>query len=173
MNDNLKHKLKSLLIFLSSGIYFFMAYIGFKNQNIDLSTLSQHNGVVEKVGLTYKKGSKFRKILVFFVDLNGLDQRLGIFRKDKDYLDLFQNISQGDEIKVYYKLQKYTNDVNIDLVQIEKNACIIYSKNEYEKKEGAMIWIGLFFGIISILISWLYFNKRMIGMKPIKKHITV
>jgi hypothetical protein len=75
MNDNLKHKLKSLLIFLSSGIYFFMAYIGFKNQNIDLSTLSQHNGVVEKVGLTYKKGSKFRKILVFFVDLNGLDQR--------------------------------------------------------------------------------------------------
>lgn len=165
MNDKLKHNLKSLLIFLSSGIYFFLAYIGFKSQNIDLSTLSRHVGLVENVGETYRIGSKGRKSLVFFVDLTGLNQRLGIYRMDKDYTDLLQSISQGDEIEVYYEHHKSSENVNIDLVQIEKREFIIYSKAEYEKKEGALIWIGLIFGTVSILISWIYFKKRLIGMK--------
>lgn len=165
MKDNFKHNLKSILILLSSGIYFSLAYIGLKSQNIDLSTLSKHVGVVENVGETYRIGSKGRKSLVFFVDLNGLNQRLGIYRMDKDYDDLHRNIMLGDQIKVYYEHHKSNENVNIDLVQIEKNDFIVYSKNEYEKKEGALIWIGLIFGSLSVLISILYYKKKLIGMK--------
>lgn len=164
MKDNFKHNLKSILILLSSGIYFSLAYIGFKSQNIDLSTLSKHVGVVENVGETYRIGSKGRKSLVFFIDLNDLNQRLGVYRMDKNYSDLLSNIIQGDEIKVYYEHHKTNENVNIDLVQIEKKDLIVYSKNEYEKKEGALIWIGLIFGSLSVLISWLFYKRKLIGM---------
>ena len=165
MKAVLKHNFKSILIFLSSGLYFFLVYIGYKSQNIDLSTLSSHIGVVENLGETYNYGSKGRKSIVFFVDVKGLSQRLGIYRKDKDYNDLHRNILIGDKIRVFYLPNKSDKNINIDLVQIEKRDSIIYSKNEYEKKEGALIWIGLIFGFLSILFSWLYYKKKLVGMK--------
>jgi hypothetical protein len=161
MTEKSKHILKTTLILLSSTIYFFLAYHGYKKQNINLSDFSNHIGIVENTGETYRIGSKGRKSLVFFVDLSGLNQRLGIYRMTKNYEDLHKNIKTGDEICVYYESHKSKENVNIDLIQIEKRSKVIYSKEEYAKKESALIWIGLIAGFFSIIFSLFYYLKNL------------
>lgn len=165
MTSNNKHILISISILLFSMIYFFGAYIGYKHQNIVLSDLSNHIGLVENTGETYRIGSKGLRSLVFFVDLKGLNQRLGIYRRNNDYEDLHRRIKYSDEIKVYYEAHKSNENINIDLIQIEKEGIVIYSKKEYEKKESVLIWIGLIMGFFNILYSWFFYNK----INPFKK----
>ena len=161
-NKRYKHIQISIIILLTSTLYFFLAYKGYKNQNINLSDFSNHIGIIENTGETYHIGSKGSRALVFFVDLSGLNQRLGIYRMSKNYEDLHKNIKIGDEISIHYKSHKSKENVNIDIIQIEEKGKIIYSKEEYEKKESALIWIGLIAGFLSVIYSWIYFRKNVI-----------
>ena len=52
-------------------------------------------------------------------------------------------------------------DKNIDLVQIEKNGNILLPKNEYENKQSLLIYIGLLFGIGTIIYSYLFYFKKL------------
>ncbi|MBV5281871.1 MAG: hypothetical protein JZU53_05475 [Paludibacter sp.] len=160
-NKRYKHILISIFILLTSTIYFFAAYLGYKHQNINLSDFSNHIGIVENTGETYRIGSKGRRSLVFFVDLSGLNQRLGIYRMCENYEDLHKSIKYGDEISIFYESHKSKENVNIDIIQIEEKGRIIYSKEEYEKKESALIWIGLIAGFLSVIYSWIYFRKNV------------
>lgn len=160
--ERFKHILISIFIFFTSTLYFFLAYIGYKHQNIDLSDFKNHSGIVEKTGETYRIGSKGRRSLVFFVDISGLNQRLGIYRMSKNYENLHKNIKYGDEISVFYEPHKSKENVNIDIIQIEKKGNIIYPKEEYSKKESALMWIGLIAGFFSVFFSWKYFRKNVL-----------
>jgi hypothetical protein len=159
MTEKFTHILKSGLIFLTSGIYFALAYIGYNEQDIELKRLSTYTGKIDNLGVDYLVGAKGRRSLVFFIDLQGLDQRLGIYRMDKDYKDLYQLFTLGETITVYFQNHRNSENININLIQIEKGGFVVLSKNEYEKKEGALIWIGLSFGILTIIISWLYYKR--------------
>jgi hypothetical protein len=167
MKKKIQHILIALFILLSSSIFFTLAYIGFKNQDIDLSTLTTHVGNVCNLGDTNRNANKARKSMIFFIDIKGLNQRLGIYRTNSNYIDLHRNIHMGDKIKVYFKKHHFNEIVNIDLVQIEKNGTVIYSKSEYEKKESTFIWIGLMAGFITIILSILYIRRKILGNKLI------
>ena len=161
MNKKIKHIVCTFILLLSSLIYFFLAYIGFKNQNINLKKLNKHSGYVESRGLDFHYGSKGRKSKVFFIKLSDLAEKVGVYRMSKDYEDLYQQIDENDYLTVY--LKKYTNDsenVNIDLVQIEKNGKVVLNKTEFEKKESNLIYIGLIAGIGTIFLSYLYYKKK-------------
>ena len=57
-------------------------------------------------------------------------------------------------MKVYYKpSSNKTENINIDLIQVEKEGYILINKTEYEKKESALIYIGLIGGIGTLFFS--------------------
>jgi hypothetical protein len=83
---------------------------------------------------------------------------------NKNYETLLNNIYNGDTLTLYY-IDNKSNEINIDLVQIDKDKLIILDKEEYIKKESSLIWIGLFGSIFSIL-NIIRFLKKDLSEKP-------
>jgi hypothetical protein len=158
--NNTKRIFYFLLILFSSGLYFFLAYKGYKDQKIDIRKLKTFTGQVNSFGETIRKSGKNRP-KVFYVDIDGLEQRLGVYRMSRNYESIINKINTGDIITVYYKDQNPC-DVNIDLVQIEKNYEVLLDKKEYMKKEASLIWIGLLGGFFSILLSLWYLKRHVL-----------
>jgi hypothetical protein len=111
---------------------------------------------------TIRKSGKNRP-KVFYVDIDGLEQRLGVYRMTRNYETILNKLNTGDTITVYYKNQSPC-DVNIDLVQIERNNTVLLDKKEYMKKESALIWIGLLGGVFSVLLSLWYLKKHVLTL---------
>ena len=166
LSEKNKHILKTFLVVLSSVIYFFLAYIGYLNSNINLNEINSKIGIVEEVGITQRIGTKGEKSNVFFIQLDNIELKLGVYRMSKNYSELIENIKPKDKIKVYYKSKTNKREnVNIDLVQIEKNGNIILQKNEFENKQSFLLYIGLFFGIGTIIFSYLYYFRKLKWLK--------
>jgi len=165
-NNSKWNKTKKLcyfvVILLSSALYFVLAYKGYKNQNVNFKTLKTYTGQVSSFGETLRTSGK-NKSKVFYVDIYGLEQRLGVYRMSKNYETILKKLHTGDTITVYYKKQNPC-DVNIDLVQIEKNDVVLLDKKEYVKKETTLIWLGLLGGIFSVLFSLWYLKKHVISL---------
>ncbi len=161
LSEKYKHILKTLLVLLSSIIYFFLAHIGYENSHINLDKIDSEIGTVDEVGITQRIGTKGEKSKVFFIQLDNVEKKLGVYRMSKNYADLIEHIKVEDEIKVYYKSKSDKREnVNIDLVQIEKKGNIILPKSELENKQSFLIYIGLFFGFGTIIFSYLYYVKK-------------
>ncbi len=158
--NKIKKTFSFILILLFSGLYFAVAYKGYKDQSIDLKTLKTFTGRISSFGETIRTSGKYRP-KVFYVDIDGLEQRLGVYRMTRNYETILDKLNTGDTITVYYKNQNPC-DVNIDLVQIEKNNAILLDKKEYLNKESSLIWIGLLAGVSSILFSLWYFKRHIL-----------
>ncbi len=158
MNKKTKHTLSSILFAFSSVLYFFLAYIGFENQNIDLNQFQQYENIITDKGIDIHYDSKGGESDVFYISLKGLDEDLGIYRMSKNYDDLLAKFKVGEKVKVYYKASNDLDNINIDLIQVEKNGETIISKEEYEKKESSLIYIGLFAGFGTILMAYRYYK---------------
>lgn len=154
----------SILIFLSSGIYFLLAYKGFSSQKIDIKTLDKFTGKVNERGITERRSSKHSS-KVFYLTIDGLQETLGIYRRKKNYNELIYKIHPGDIVTVYYlgsKSDNKHNYINIDLVQIEKHGQIIVNQTEYKEKESFLIYIGLIGGLFSVGLAVWYYNKYVV-----------
>jgi len=127
--------LVSILIALTSLIYFFLAYAGFLEQNIDLSNYAQYEGVITARGIDIRHGSS-NEAKVFFLTMRELKEKLGIYRMSKKYDDLLEKINVGDRVKVYYRpgTDKREN-INIKLIQVEKNGEIAVVRKNLKKKK--------------------------------------
>ncbi len=154
MNKKTKHLLSSILFASTSILYFFLAYIGYGKQNIDLTEIANYENVITNKGIGIRYGSKGKESEVFFIKLKGLEEKLGIYRMSKNYDDLLNKVNIGETVKVYYKpSSNKTENINIDLIQVEKEGYILINKTEYEKKESALIYIGLIGGIGTLFFS--------------------
>jgi hypothetical protein len=161
MSLKTKLLLRSTLIASTSVIYFLLAYIGFKDQDINLSKCDQYENIITDKGVGIHYGNRGRKSNVFFISLKGLDEDLGIYRMSKKYNDLLEKVNVGDRVKVYYRRnldEDEKDNVNIDLIQVEKDGKILISKDEYEKKESMLIYIGLIAGIGTLIAAYAYFK---------------
>lgn len=160
----IKRIIITILICLTSVIYLFLVWIGFQKQNIQLENCNYYESYVISSGLDYRNSSKGRKSNVFYVLLHGMDKKLGVYRMSKDYNDLLSAIKHGDKLKVYYSDNNKKENVNIDLIQVEKNGQILLDKKEYEKKESTLIYMGLFGTLVTYVIAYHYYrygnNKR-------------
>ena len=72
--------------------------------------------------------------------------------------DLLEKVNVGDSVKVYYRKGSEKGNINIDLIQVEKNEKILISKDEYEKKESALIYIGFIAGIGTLCIAYRFYR---------------
>lgn len=156
-----------IFITLLSVLYGFLVKIGLDKQNINLKKVQKATNIVEHFGIDLHYGSKSRKSNVFYIKLKDLNEKVGVYRFSKDYGDLLSLINDGDRITVYYyQNSNERENVNIDLIQIEKENKILLHKSEYENKERTLIFVGIA-GIISNIIILYYSRKKY--FKKIKK----
>jgi hypothetical protein len=160
LSTTTKYTIYSFLIFLSSGIYFLLAYKGYSSQIIDLETLDRFTGRITQRGIADRKSSKI-STAVFYLTLDGLKETLGIYRQESNYSGLIDEIQPGDTVTVYYLGKSGADDINIDLVQIEKGGDVIVDQKEFKKKESFLIYIGLIAGLFSVGIAVWYYNKHV------------
>lgn len=154
-----KFNISIFLVVIVSLVYVFLIKIGLEKQNIDLKKTIKTFGIVEDFGTDYHYNSRGKSSKVFFIKLNNLNEKIGVYRVSKNYDNLINSLKVNDRITVYY----YTNNnnqenVNIDLIQIEKNNKILLSKSEYEKKDFSLIYIGIL-GIITNVVI-IYYNRK-------------
>jgi hypothetical protein len=86
---------------------------------------------------------------------------LGVYRSSKEYSSLKRDINIGDTVKVYYKSGGH-EDVNINLIQIERGDRIVLDKKEYEEKQTFLIWIGALASILTFLVGLWHFRKNIL-----------
>ena len=167
LSQKSKYFISSTLIILLSFLYVFLIKIGIDKQNIDLEKVNRISSVVEHSGIDIHYGSKGRKSNVFYIKLKYLDEKVGIYRFSRKYEDLLKLVKAGDSITVYFSGKaKRRENVNINLIQIEKGNKILLSKTEYENKESTLIYIGIG-GLISHAIIFYYNRKK--NLKLLKK----
>jgi len=135
---------------------------GIKDQNINLAKLKKFTGEVISTGERTRYSKQNAK--VFFVSLKGLDQLLGVYRMSENYDDLVKQIEQGDTLTVYYRSDS-SNEINIDLVQIDKNGMTVLDKKEFEDKESTLIFVGFIGGLTFAGLSIYNYKKHLTAEK--------
>lgn len=150
--------LKAQLISMTSVIYLWVVALGFESQNIRLEDCDMIKSHVLWSGLDFQYDSKVGKSKVFAVRLYGMQKKLGVYRMSRNYDDLLNAIGEGDTLRMYYRGNgNRTENVNIDLIQIEKNGEILLDKKEYERKESALIYIGFAAMLLTYVTAYLYY----------------
>ena len=141
-------------------IYIFCIYLGFKNLNIDLNKTNKIVSIVKNRGIDIRNGSKGKKDEVFYIKLENYDKKLGVYRMSKKYDDLIKKINIGDQLKIYfYENSNQTENVNIDLIQVERENVVLIDKSEFEGKESFLIYVGIG-GIIANILILVYNRKK-------------
>lgn len=164
MTKKNKNRLTALVLFLSSGLYLWFAWSAYQTQFIELDQLDKYEGIVVDRGTTQQKAGK-RMSTVFYIQLEGLDETLGIYRMGGGYYGLVQQLQPGDLVTVYYISRPALKKVNIDLVQLEKDGRVIIDANEYKKKESALIYICLIGIVLSVGIGIYYLRKNTLSKR--------
>lgn len=153
----MKRNKKAKFIFklaLPTLLSVFLVFLGFKNQNIDLTKADKITGIVEDHGIDLKYGSKGQTSDVFFIKLKQVNKKLGIYRMSNNYDDLIALINTGDQLTLYYyENEDQRENVNINLIQIERNNKVLINKSEFENKQS----IGIYVGIGGLIATFLYF----------------
>ena len=151
----------AIIISMPCFLWGLLIWMGFMNQNINLTYLNKFEGEVIDRGTTIRKAKTIRDpdASVFFVNVRGLNETLGIYRMSGNYSDLVEKINPGDSITVYYKFQERT-DINIDLIQVEKDGQVLVEATEYERKESSLIYIGFVALIFNIGCSIFYYHDK-------------
>lgn len=136
---------------------------GFKQQNINLNDYDKIQNILVDKGIDYRHGSRGRTDECFYILLKNYDKKLGVYRMVKDYQDLLNKFNIGDSLTVYFRdNDNKTENINIDLVQVEKGNQILLDKKEYEQKESSLIYLGLVASIFTIILLYRFYKKGRI-----------
>jgi hypothetical protein len=162
MKTKSKRTISSIILFLSSFIYFTLAYIGYAKQNIDLKNYDLLESVIIDKGIDYRRSSKGTRAPCFYILLEGHAKKLGVYRVSKDYRDLLKKFNVSDTVTAYYQdNDNRSENINIDLVQVERNGKVLLDKKEYERKESSLIYIGLIFGFGTVVLAYLDYKRKI------------
>ena len=159
-----KHNFNWIFATMLSILMFFLAFKGYRNQNINLNKVGEYEGYVASSGEIIDASHK-QQVVVFYLKLEGLPETLGVYRSNKNYRDLLEKIKTKDFLKVYYKI-KPNQYINTDLIQIEKDKTVVLSKSEYESNHVLSMWIGLSASVLFFslgLYSFLQFKSDSIS----------
>jgi hypothetical protein len=89
---------------------------------------------------------------IFTFKLEGYKEIFGIYNKEQNYQLLDRKLNINDKVKVYYK-DNNSENLNLDIFQIEKKNEIVYNSSKYIEKERLGAYIALIGGFVLIGIT--------------------
>lgn len=135
----------------------------FNSSSLDLKELPFIESFIVEKGITSNNNSIAGKgainFKVFYVKVEGLNNKLTIYNSSQNYISLNEKIHLNDKLKVYYRKLSNNLEMNLEIHQLEKGDNIIYSASEYQRKEKIGAYIALFGGILMIAIA-IYQDKK-------------
>lgn len=134
---------------------------------VDLQDLSHYTGQLTKLYPAYKKSSSTGSTYKFVaLEIDGLDEVMGVYRPEQNYSDMFRNVKIGDTVKIYYRhhskdYDKFISGVyfNSDIYQLDinQNNYLKIDKVKETHSKGniavTIIAIFMFLGAIFILFK--------------------
>jgi hypothetical protein len=150
---------KILSSLLLTSICFICAYWMFlttSNVSRNVNSYENRSGkIIEKkisnnsssVAGKYNLNSK-----IFTFKLEGYKEIFGIYNKEQNYQLLDRKLNINDKVKVYYK-DNNSENLNLDIFQIEKKNEIVYNSSKYIEKERLGAYIALIGGFVLIGIT--------------------
>jgi len=149
----------SIFISLIALVLFFVSYVGFINQNINLNQYSKVNGIVAEKGIELNNHDSDN----FFLSLKNSNKKLTVYRFSKKYNDLMKKVKVDDSIVVYTKknIDDSYNSSAIDIIHLENQSEILLNKKEYENKYRIMMYVTLLCGIITLILSYLFYKRKI------------
>ena len=154
--------LSLLLSILGLALFVVLTMLFYEEQKVNLSQYNKYESTVSDKGTALRYYNKKKNQKVFYIKLNGLDKKVGVYRIFKNYNDLLKNVNVGDKLKVFCKSNSEINEnINIGVVQIEKNDKIILNKSEYQTKYRILMFFSIFacLYIILAIISVIKYGK--------------
>jgi hypothetical protein len=157
----MKEKGAEITIFSFGGLFVLFGIMLILNSRVKLRDLNKYTGTVIDKGITIKHStSRYGwDSKVFYIDLNGLNERLAIYKWNKDYTNLINSIHAFDTLTVYYSPLKDKSRLNIDLYQIEKDNDVLYDLKDSTPR---FKFSGFFVILISLpLIGFGFLLRRL------------
>lgn len=140
-------------LILGLGLFLLLAYIGYDNQKVNLNDYRKYENIVTEKGTGLRYDNRKKNSKVFYVKIKDLEKKIGVYRMFKNYDKLLNDIKIGDKIKIYYKPNNYKNEnINIDVIQIEKGNYILLDKSEYQTKSRVLMIVGILASLYMILM---------------------
>ncbi len=178
MQSNLSNKLKMFRIskpikrilnfaggvFLA-GILLFFAFLKYQNGWRDINKADKYDGIIEKKGITSyltSTSGRYRSSLTkkaFYLKLTGLNETLAVYNPEQNYTSLNTSLYIGDKIKIFYNRSKSTNNLNLEIFQIEKNNKLVLNPKDFIKRERTIFFLTLIGGIALMILTY-YQNKQ-------------
>jgi hypothetical protein len=155
------HNLNAFIILLTSLVFFYMAFSGFKMQNVNLKNLNVSTGYLENYGTDFRIGSKSEKYKIIYIKLKNFENRFVFERTSQDYSDIIRKLKVAEKLTIYSDKKIPEKNKNIDAIQIENSNEIILNKSEFEKDAGTLIFFGLLAGFGIIIYSYLFYKKKV------------
>ena len=157
-------------LILGLGLFLMLTYIGYDNQKVNLNDYRTYENIVTEKGTGLRYDNRKKNSKVFYVKIKDLDKKVGVYRMFKNYDKLLNDINIGDKLKVYYKPNNYKKEnINIDVIQIEKGKNVILNKDEYQTKYRILMIMGILASLYMILMifSLLKYGKVENGIPTI------
>jgi hypothetical protein len=129
--------------------------------SMDLTDQHRLAGTITAITTQQTKGSKpipGSKDLMLQVDSN--DTEYLIYRSSQDYADVLSNVKVGNKATIYYGEHREAYNDFI-AYQLEINNRVIYSKDEYEKRErSAGRFVAIQAGLIMLTLVLYQIRNR-------------
>lgn len=100
---------------------------------------------------------------VFCLKLKNAERKFSWYERGSDYYDYVDEFSEGEVLMVFYEKDNNSNMSNI--IRLERaSGDVVFEETKFKKGEKVMLYLFLFFLIISILlplfIVWKKFVKK-------------
>ena len=160
---------KRVLFFLGglllTAACFFVAYLMFQNGWTDLNKVDKFEGIITEKGITTHQTSTSghnRTTLtkqVFYIKLQGLNQKLAVYNPQQDYGSLAKSLNVGDMVKVFYNHSNLVDKLNLETFQIEKNQHEILNSQDFQGQERIAFYIAFIGGFVLLFLTFLQDRK--------------
>ncbi|MEP0366706.1 MAG: hypothetical protein ABJN36_01255 [Cyclobacteriaceae bacterium] len=165
-------RLKNLLGMTWFTLFFFFgSFLFYSDATIDTDKLQEYKGQITDLGITTHRSSTSsgpRTSKVFFIQLEGLAEKLATYNTNQTYGELQNSLRTGDIVYVTFKPSSKTDQPNIDLYELKLGNKVLVEQSTYRTKRLIASLIALLGAIITLFIGLRKDRRHWKG-----RHITV
>jgi len=170
--QNLKFIIGTVLWILIIAAMFLVGW-GMGFTSVDLSKANSKTGVVRSAIIQQSTGSKAlpgQTDLIIYLDNE--DNGFWIYRASHDYNDISSRLAKGTQITIYYTYLTVSGGY-YPAYQIQANNAVIYSKDEYNRKEQLAGRFLVLPGSVIMFVMLIYQSYKKLFKNAPKPAITI